>query len=389
MNLAAQLLENTFHAVWRFLCKLYYPYRHLIGALVLLIFTVMTVAVIAVYPKSNWDMIAYVAAVLEGDISDPVALHDKTYDLVKQDISAGEYLTLTEDRPYRIRQAQDPAAFYTMLGFYRMKIAYIETAKFLTRFTDPVTGLRLISLVSTAAFGLLLLRWLGRYKLLSAGPIVVAMINICGIYAVAADVTPDMFATFFLLLAFYLYCEKQDLLAALCLILSMFIRPDHLAFIGVFFVFTAIYGPGRFIMTATFALCVAAYFFILRDEGYPGWWVHLWFSHVEYVETLEGFDPPFSILIYLQILVRAIVRSLSGETWIAILLAQVIFFIRCINVPAMPERPKVLLYAIFASILAKYIVFPHFETRFYFPYLVGMGMILLVARMRQERGLMS
>ncbi|MFD1697450.1 hypothetical protein [Roseibium aestuarii] len=389
MNPLATFVEDTFRAIWSRAVRLYYPQRHLIGGFILLLFTVMTVAVVKVYPLSNWDMFAYTAAILEDEIDDSVALHDKAYALMKADLSEGEYLTLTQDREYRIRQAEDPRAFATMMGFYDLKLGYVETARLLAKMTDPVSALRWISILSAAATGVLLMRWLARYKLMGAGPIVVSMLLVCGFGPIAALVTPDLYASFFLLLAFYLYCEKHDIPAALCLLAALFIRPDHLAFIGVFFVFALVYGPRRLVMTACFAAACAAYMFILKDEGHPGWWVHMWFTHVEYVPTLEGFNPPFSPLIYVQMLVRSTVRSLTNQTWVAVLFALAIFHARCINKPAMPERPKVLLYAIFTSIIAKYFVFPHYETRFYFPYLMGMGMILLVARMRQDRGLMS
>ena len=50
----------------------------------------------------------------------------------------------------------------------------------------------------------------------------------------------------------------------------------------------------------------------------------------------------------------------------------------------MAERSKVLLYSVFASICAKYLVFPHFETRFYLPYLVIIGMVLLTSWHREN-----
>ncbi|MDN3721296.1 hypothetical protein QW131_24275 [Roseibium salinum] len=50
----------------------------------------------------------------------------------------------------------------------------------------------------------------------------------------------------------------------------------------------------------------------------------------------------------------------------------------------MEERPRVLLYAVFVSICAKYLVFPHYDSRFYLPYLVIMGMILLTGWHRQQ-----
>lgn len=381
---AAKLLEHTAELLFRKTACLYRPLRHRIGAGVLALLVVMTAAVAYVFPNSNWDMIAYTASVLEPEIEDPVELHKQTYDLVRENISAGEFLILTQDRDYRIRQYEDPRAFMTMLGFYRLKLLYLETARALTAFVDPVKALRLISIGSTLAIGAILLFWLARNGALMYGPIIAALLVLARFGEAAVLVSPDLFGSIFLFLAAVLYLERRDLLAALALIAAVFVRPDHLAFIGVFFVFAAIYGPGRWIMTGCFVVCLAAYVWLTRDATHPGWWVHMWFSHVEYVPTLEGFDPPFSLLIYLKMLVRATVRSLMNQSWLALLFIQVVFFAKAINPAQLNERTKVLLYGIFVSICAKYIVFPHYESRFYFPYLIAIGMILVIAWKDQQ-----
>lgn len=385
MTSAARFLETTFRIVYDYVSRAYRPLRHWIGALILATFIAMIAAVSHIFPVSNWDMFAYTAAVLETDVEDPVELHDLSYEIVKQNVSPGEFLTLTQDRDYRIRQYEDPAAFSTMLGFYRLKLGYVETLRALSGLMDPVKAMRLVSIASAVAIGLLLLVWLAREKSLMYGPVVAAMLIIGDFSGSAALLSPDLYASVFLLLAAFLYIERQDIGAALCLLIALTIRPDHLAFIGVFFVFALIYGPGRWVMTATFLIAAIAYQFLLKDESHPGWWIHLWFTHVEYVPTLEGFYPPFSPLLYLQMLVRSTVRSMVGQNWLAALLALVIFYAKVIEPPRMAERSKILLYAVFTSICAKYLVFPHFETRFYFPYLMIMGMILLIAWHQQNR----
>ncbi|MFB9176185.1 hypothetical protein ACFFVJ_24515 [Roseibium salinum] len=383
-NHARRSLEGSFRFTYRALRDVYRPLRSWIGAAVLCLFIAMVATVAQVFPLSNWDMFAYTATVLEPEIADPAELHRQAYNLVEDNVSDGEYLTLTRDRAYRIRQAEDPAAFMTMLGFYRIKILYLETARLLTGFMDPVKALRLISIASAVVTGGLLLIWLARTGTLMYGPVVVALLILSAFGDAAQLLTPDLYATVFLLLGALFYVERLDLPAALSLIAAFLVRPDHLAFIGVFFVFAAIYGPGRWSMTGCFAVCFAAYLWLTRGADHPGWWVHMWFSHVEYVPTLENFDPPFSLLVYLQMLVRAIVRSMMSETWLALLLAQVVFFARCLSPDKMEERPRVLLYAVFVSICAKYLVFPHYDSRFYLPYLVIMGMILLTGWHRQQ-----
>lgn len=378
-NPASRLLETTAAKVFHTAAALYRPVRHWVGAAALAVFILMTAAVVHVFPQADWDMIAYTATILESDVADPADLHEQTFTIVQENITPGEYLLLTQDRPYRIRQAEDPAAFSTMLGFYRLKLLYVETAKVLTNYVNPVEALRLISVGSVLAIGAVLMVWLARNGALMHGPVVIALLILSSFGATAAQQTPDLYTSVFLILAAWLYLERQDLAAALALVAAFLVRPDHLAFIGVFFVFAALYGPGRWVMTACFGVCFAIYIWLTRDATHPGWWVHMWFSHVEYVPTLEGFDPPFSIVVYLQMLVRNIVRSLLNQTWLALLFAQILFFAVVINPSRLSERVRVLLYGVFTSICAKFVVFPHYDTRFYLPYLVVMGMILLIA----------
>lgn len=383
-NLAQRSLEKTFLLAYRTACRIYGSLRNVLGAAVFCMFIAMTAAVVHVYPLSNWDMFAYTASVLEADVPDAGERHRQSYALVKENVSEGEYLTLTQDRTYRIRQAQDPDAFATMLGFYRLKILYVETAKFLSAYMDPVKALRMVSLISAIAAGGVLLVWMARTGTLAYGPVVVALLVGSAFGEAAQLLSPDLYATVFLFLAALFYLERFDLPAALSLVAAFLVRPDHLAFIGVFFVFAAIYGPARWSMTACFAVCFAIYLWLTKGSDHPGWWIHMWFTHVEYVPTLKNFEPPFSVVTYIQMLVRSTVRSLMSQTWLALLFAQVLFFARCIKPAELDERSKVLLYAVFASICAKYLVFPHFETRFYLPYLMIIGMILLVGWHRRQ-----
>lgn len=383
-NFAQRNLEGIFLTVFHAVCRVYRPLRSWIGACVLGVFFLMTAAVVQIFPVSNWDMFAYTAVVLEGDTDDVTALHRQSYSLVRDNVTEGEFITLTEDRPYRVRQARDAEAFHTMLGFYRLKVLYVETARLLADLAGPVEALRMISMMSALAIGVVLLAWLARTGTLMYGPVVAAFLMLSTFGYAALLITPDLYATFFLVLAAFFYVEKLDIPAALTLVAAFLTRPDHLAFIGVFFVFAAIYGPGRWIQACCFAACLVTYLWITRGSDHPGWWIHMWFTHIEYAPTLKDFKPAFSIGTYLEMLMRSTVRSLMGFSWIALLFALILFFAKCVVPDRMDQRSRVLLYAVFASICAKYLVFPHYETRFYLPYLIIMGMILLVGWHRQQ-----
>lgn len=385
MTRIAQYLEVIAASIFQRIAQIGQPFSHLLGVLVLVVFAATVTVVSLVYPNPDWDMFGYTAVTLEPHLADKVELHDRSYQLVQDAISPGKFITLTQDRGYRLRQFQDPEAFSTMLGIYRLKAGYIWILRTLNRITDPVTAIRLVSAFSAGATALLLLFWLARANALSYGPVVVAILMLTGFGHMALSQTPDMLSSFCMLLGACLYYEKLDILAGLALIASVFIRPDTFAFVGVIFVFALIYGQARLVMTLTFLLSIAAYVIAVSGKGYPGWWVFMWFSNVEYVPTLKDFHPPFSLLIYVKVFVRAIVRALVSQTWPAMLFLLATFFVRAVRPEDLAPRARVLLYGTFVAIAAKYVVFPHFENRMYLPSLVIMAMVLLLAWVRQQK----
>jgi hypothetical protein len=145
-----------------------------IGVVLLLIFTATVTAAAILFPLVQWDMIAYVATILEKTVSDPQLLHEQVYRTVQGAVSHGEFLVLTEDRPYRAVQYSDPAAFYSMLGFYRVKWLYIEAISAMAQFLPPVSAIRAVSAISAAGVGLTVLAWLAWAGRLAWAPLAMA-----------------------------------------------------------------------------------------------------------------------------------------------------------------------------------------------------------------------
>lgn len=350
------------------------------GLLLMLVFIATVAAAAWVFPIYNWDMFAYFAVAHEAPGVSVDALHRHAYETMRQSAPAGDFIVLTQDRDYRVRQYADPEAFFTMLGFYRVKFLYVEGIRWLSSFTDPHTALRLMTIVPSVLTGIVAIWWLAREKALHLAPLALALLLIAEFGESAREGTPDALSSMLFIAAMLAFVAKREVLVFVLLLAAFLARPDHAAYIGVLWfvsVFTRSFSWGA---TAAFFVALALYFPLTHVTGHPGWWVQFWFTHVEFVPTLEGFDPDFSIGVYLYGFVRVVVRSLVEETWLAVLLLGCFaWWQMALRGVVFTRRETTVLVATLLAIGAKMVVFPLHETRFHFPYIVVFGLVLIGA----------
>ena len=123
-------------------------------------------------------------------------------------------------------------------------------------------------------------------------------------------------------------------------------------------------------------------------SAHPGWWIHFWFNSIEYVHTLDGFNPPFSVLAYLQALGQAAMRSLVEQTWLAVLFALIFTLALMRRKGVAFTRPEAIaMSAVLITIPVKFLVFPLADGRFHFAYLIALALILITAYGRQREPL--
>jgi hypothetical protein len=350
----------------------------LFGFLLLLGFTSVVAAVGYAFPKTNWDILAYLASAHEAPGMSAADLHTFAYDEVRKATTPGEFTVLTGDRDYRVRQYDDPAAFSSMLGFYKVKWLYVEAIRQLSAFTGSLTAIRLISALSAAAIGGLAITWLWSRSALHLAPLAVAALMFSGFGAVARLGTPDAFSAVFLVAGILAFVHKREALTAILLFLAFLARPDHAAYLGVLFAVTLLLRTFSWGVLAAFACAVVAYVPITQAAGHPGWWVQFWFTNVEYVGTLQGFDPAFSLTVYLSAFMRILVRAAVEHVWIAMLIAGGAVWWQMLRYRiAIGRRETAILATTFLAIAAKFAVLPLWDTRFYFAYLTVFALALI------------
>jgi hypothetical protein len=356
------------------------PFAGTLGLVLLLALAATIAAAGWVFPIYNWDMFAYLAAAHEAPGISVEALHRHAYETMRQNAPAGDFIVLTQDRDYRVRQYADPEAFFTMLGFYRVKFLYVELLGWLSDFVDPYIAVRLLSVVPAALTVGLVAWWLARERALHLAPLAIALLLVCAFGERARSGTPDALSTMLFVAAMLAFMARREALVAILLFTAFLARPDHAAYIGVLWfvsVFTRTFSWGAFV---AFAAAAIVYVPMTQAGGHPGWWVHFWFTHVEFVPTLEGFDPDFSLTVYAYAVVRVIVRSLVEETWLAVLLLGCFaWWQMTLRGFGFSRRETTVLVATLLAMGAKMVVFPLHETRFHLPYLIVFGLVLICA----------
>ena len=367
-------------AVGEWLARLTASWTGLVGRGLMLMMSAAVAVVAWVYPINNWDMLAYLAAAHEAPGVSVDALHAHAYDTVRANVPEGDFLVLTQDRDYRIAQYTDPAAFFSMLGFYRVKLLYVEAIGWASNLVDPFTALRLMSVIPAFLTGLVLTVWLARDRALHLAPLALALLMFAQFGTVAREGTPDALSAMFFIAGILAFAARREWLAAILLYCAFLARPDHIAYLGVLMVVAFFVRSFSWGIALAFLAAVVTYVPMTDALGHPGWWTHFWFTNIEYVHTIDGFDPDFSLAAYFYAQVRVLVRSLVEESWIAMLiLGGFAWWVMALRRTRFTSRETAILVTTFLAIGAKTVIFPLYDTRFYFPYLVVFGMVLIGA----------
>ena len=347
---------------------------------VLVVLYCSIIAIIALgFPLANWDMIPYTALAQATPGQDMATIHSAAYDTVKLAISPGDFLQLTEDRRYRVAQYASSDAFATMLPMYEVKWLYIEAVRAVSGLLGVIQAERVINSVAMIAIGLMISFWLNANRALVFAPVIIAGLALCDIGTVARITTPDMLAGAFVLGAILALQRGQSIIAALAMVAAVATRPDHVLLAGCLAI--ALMFANRDWRSAALMLVpsLAAFAFVSNVENYPGWWTHVYLTQIEYVPTLEGFHPEFSLATYIVAVVKAGSRAIAEEGWPVLLLmlglgsAWVMMKIENVS-----RRDMALTIALLVAVVAKFMIFPINEGRFHFAYLVP-ALLLLVA----------
>jgi hypothetical protein len=348
-----------------------------IGTAAFGLYVLLVAATAIIMPYANWDMIPYLAVAEENRFPDARQLHDYAYSTIKAGVTAEQYAALTTNDPYRVHMAADPEAFRSMLSMYRIKFLYAETLSALSHVMSPVAAIRAVAVFSALAFGGIVLLWLHAEGALALAPLVGAVMIVAGFSDAARIGTPDLLASVAMLGGTFAYARKREAAAALLLFLAYLIRPDNLAFLGVFAVLLLAFRQWSWGAFSAFVAAIATYIPIAHWAGHPGWWPHLYFSSIGQQMTMDNFHPAFSLVLYLKAFANAAVRAVTQETWVGVsILALGAWYVSDRAGFRLGRRAGILFAALVLGTLAKFVVFPIHDTRIYLPALIPPFLLL-------------
>ena len=276
-------------------------------------------------PLYTWDTVPYTATILSADISDPQLLHSRTYAYLKSSMTPQQYASVTSG-PYAADLESNADHFIGQLDMYRIKPAYVIALRTLTALgAEPLTSLRLLSVIPGILLCLLLFVWLSRScSTLSAALIVVVFAVVSRLADLSRVPVPDNLSALIILAALYALANKRWLgVAVLLLVASICVRTNNILFAGLVLLWqswsayaqdASIRSPTVLLFTGGLVVSSALYFTINGLFDYS-WWRLFYHTFVESQVDIPNFAAPFSIEIYWAVVHSAILQVVaSGAT---------------------------------------------------------------------------
>lgn len=379
-------LRGMIRIVLGTLNAIYWRHAGLFSIIVLAGFAAMMAGLWHFRPIYNWDTLAYLAStVMDRMGGDAAQIHAYAYSTVRDLVPAADFAELTQTDPFRIRQFADPNAFLSMLGMYEVKWLFVLLLKGLVPIFGPLGAFEVINggalLILVVSIGL----WLESTRLSGYAPLVIGLLFLLQFQGFAVTQQPDFLGNSLLVAALLSYDRRRDVMGSVLLIAAVLVRPDQVAVAGVVMACAwFLRDRNILVFVATFVICLVAYIVISQSLHPTGWWPHFWFSTYQIQEDMTGFEPAFSLIVYLKAVGANIYRSLFLNTWLGAYVLAVgwggILYFRNV-LPS--RRRQALLLAMLLAIAAKFVIFPLHDGRIYFSPLF-VFFLLAFAGMRQK-----
>lgn len=279
------------------------------------------------HPLYTWDLVPYVAATLSAQISEPVALHCATYQLLQNSLSEPEFTGLIAG-PYAADLWQNSEHFASQLNLYYVKPLYVAVLQAaLLLGVNPITAIMGLSLLSGLLICGLMFHWLKSYTTaINAAVLVILFSLIARLIDLSRVPTPDNFSALAVLAGIYLLLVKRWLFAAVTLLsMSVLIRTNNMVFVGL--VFTSVLwsrycinrslGDPQFKTAAVGMLfSVAAYLLTNAVFDYQ-WWRLFYHTFVESQVSIDSFAVAFSLNTYFTVVTTALQQLFAPGATIA------------------------------------------------------------------------
>lgn len=340
---------------------------------------IIVIAVIGLKkPEYNWDMAPYVAAAIQDNYTDAESLHKEVWKRMEARASDNQMYKLRAGNPYNLYVYENPEAFVSMLPMFKVKVAYNAAIRALSNVISPIDATILISAMSALIFGAICLLWMQKGGFIQAAPLLIALLLMSGYYYMPRIATPDMMFAVFCLGGIFLLLRGHEIVALPFLFVAFLVRPDNIIFLFALCLVALAFNQKKLGYFALFGAAVASYFLITSGNDHPGWWAHFYFSTVEIQYTMVGFSPDFSLIKYVNGVLRGIMVSLQNNNWPKLMLVLLFAWAMLARSGMAPNRRNTaMLVAIILCFGGKFVTFPLPDDRTYFVYVIAFAMILL------------
>lgn len=328
------------------------------------------------HPHYNWDMLGYMALVIQEDHSDINQIHEITYKSAEENLPPINYEHLVgEER--RNSLSKNPTAFYKMLPFYAVKPMYIKMVSLFHKagFSLPISTV-LPSITFYMMIGLLFFFWLLKYlKIVWAFAASLFIMLSSFMVFMPRLSSPDCLSAFLLLSAFYFIIEKPSLKwMFFFLLLSMFARLDNI--VPCFFILSFLFFTGKWqvkiklkyylLMLIIFTAC---YFGITAVTMKPfGWNVFYYPTYALHMNLSHSLQPSFSFKEYVALVFSHITTAIVFYNFLFFM-----FFLLLIMYSPSIKYKNLTLDQTFALLLVliilfRFVIYPDLSDRFNIAY---------------------
>lgn len=186
------------------------------------------------HPFHNWDMVAYIAAAVSLEESDPVVIHERTMAELRQTLHHDRYKEYAEKSPL----SNEPYALVQQLPGYLVKPLYVGLIWAVQKagLAGYAQASWSISAISFALLACVLALWRPRhfnYGLWLLAMIALTWVGMWPMNTLPRFSTPDALGTLLFISALYFLMHRRNFVRfAILAALSMLVRPDYIILIG-------------------------------------------------------------------------------------------------------------------------------------------------------------
>jgi hypothetical protein len=310
-------------------------------------------------------------------------IHADVYETAQKNLPAKKYNNLINPKDkYRIKMAEDAAAFETQLPFFNIKPVYLIMIFIFFKLGTSLTYATLVpSLIAFFFMNLVAYFWCKKFSLSPAAFAIVLTLICIATIPLATRSNPDGVACLFIMVGSFFFLEAKNLfLTVLFLVLAILTRPESIIFS---FILYAIILAGKwkrkipvFISAIYILILVLVYFIPLKIMSNPGWSTLFYHAFVDNTAN-PLVKQTITIPLYLQVIRQNILnfKGIAAFIFLAVLCTQVFQF-------KTATTEKAFLYKIFfivvlISAIIKFLIFPMGSLRFIIPPFLLMFFVLI------------